>query len=118
MKDLNAYQNSSSAKDPGFFKHLIAQLRLISRLMGDSRVSSFAKLLPIASIIYLISPVDFIPGAVMPVIGTADDIAVMWFGFNFFVDLCPPYIVAEHRAQLGIGSTDETGEVIDADIIE
>ncbi len=118
MKDTATYQNSSSAKDPGFFKQLIAQLRLVTRLMGDSRVSSFAKLLPIGSIIYLISPIDFIPGAVMPVIGAADDIAVMLFGFKFFIELCPPHVVAEYRAQLGGGSVDEMDEVIDAEIIE
>ncbi len=121
MKDTATYQNSSSSKDPGFFKQLTAQLRLVARLMGDSRVSSFAKLLPIGSIIYLISPVDFIPGAVMPIIGAADDIAVMLFGLKFFVELCPPHVVAEHRAQLGSGNGDSdhrVDEVIDAEIIE
>ncbi len=115
MKDLSPKQSSSPANDPGFFKKVVMEFKLISRLMGDSRVSPFAKLLPMASLIYLISPIDFIPAAVMPIIGAADDVAIMWFGFNFFVELCPAHVVAEHRAQLGYSSTDE---VVEGEIIE
>ncbi len=115
MKTLRPKQSSSPVADTGFLKKMILDLKLISRLMGDSRVSIFAKLIPIGSLIYLISPVDFIPAAIMPIIGAADDIAIMWFGMNFFTELCPAYVVAEHRAQLGYGNVDE---VVDGEIIE
>ena len=49
----------------GMLKEFLKQARLVGRLVGDRRVSGFLKLLPIASIAYLISPVDFVPGAVM-----------------------------------------------------
>ena len=94
---------------------MIAEIKLISRLMGDSRVSGFAKILPVASLIYLISPIDLIPGGVLTMIGAVDDIAVMWFGLNFFVELCPANVVAEHRAQLNDGSVEE---VVEGEIIE
>ncbi|MBT3323405.1 MAG: DUF1232 domain-containing protein [Anaerolineae bacterium] len=115
MKDHNSKENSSPTQDSNFFKSMSLQVKLIMRLMGDSRVSSLAKLLPLGSLIYLISPVDFIPAAVMPIIGAADDVAIMWFGLNFFIDLCPAHVVAEHRAQLGVGPANDIvdGEIID-----
>lgn len=121
MKDLNTNKSSLPAtENQNFFKNMATQVKLISRLMGDNRVSGFAKTLPIVSLIYLISPIDFISGALMPVIGAVDDIAVVWFGLNFFLELCPADVVEEHRAQLLGTNTDEIvdGEVVDGEVIE
>ncbi len=107
----------TTSDDGNFIKGLVLNVKLISRLMGDSRVNGFAKLLPIVSLIYLVSPIDFIPGAVMPIIGAADDVAVVWFGLNFFLELCPAGVVAEHLAEITGQSTDE-GEIVDAEVIE
>jgi hypothetical protein len=60
-RDIINNQNS------GFFQDLVLRLKLILRLMGDRRVNLLLKLLPIAAAIYVISPVDLIPGAVIPV---------------------------------------------------
>ncbi|MGE5378851.1 MAG: YkvA family protein [Bacteroidota bacterium] len=98
----------------GMLQELIKQAKLVGRLIGDRRVNGLLKLIPIASIIYLISPVDLIPGAVVPVIGALDDAAVVWIGTTLFIELCPPDIVQEHRDALnGISSAD--GEIIDAE---
>jgi uncharacterized membrane protein YkvA (DUF1232 family) len=92
--------------------------------MGDRRVNFFLKLLPIAAAIYVISPVDLIPGAVLPVIGALDDAAVLWLGSTLFVTLCPDEIVQEHTNALQkvVAGTwrdapqpDEAGEIIDAE---
>ncbi|MCX6034121.1 MAG: YkvA family protein [Chloroflexi bacterium] len=109
-------------QNSGFFQDLVLRLKLILRLMGDQRVNLLLKLLPIAAAIYVISPVDLIPGAVIPFIGALDDAVVIWLGTTLFVTLCPDDIVQEHTNALQnvVTSTwrdappqDETGEIID-----
>ena len=87
---------------------------VIGRLMGDSRVSPFVKILPIASLAYLISPVDLLPGVVFPVIGALDDAAIMWIGSTLFVQLCPDNVVKEHMDDLDMISGD-ADDIVDAE---
>jgi uncharacterized membrane protein YkvA (DUF1232 family) len=117
-RDIINNQNS------GFFQDLVLRLKLILRLMGDRRVNLLLKLLPIAAAIYVISPVDLIPGAVIPVIGALDDAVVIWLGSTLFVTLCPDDIVQEHTNALQKVVTgnwrdapqqDEVGEIIDTE---
>jgi uncharacterized membrane protein YkvA (DUF1232 family) len=83
-------------QNKGFFQDLILRTRLILRLMGDNRVNVFLKLLPVAAAIYVISPVDLIPGAVIPFVGALDDAAAIWIGTSLFVSLCPEEVVQDH----------------------
>jgi uncharacterized membrane protein YkvA (DUF1232 family) len=117
-------RNIINTQNSGFFQDLVLRLKLILRLMGDRRVNFFLKLLPIAAAIYVISPVDLIPGAVLPVIGALDDAAVLWIGSTLFVTLCPDEIVQEHTNALQkvVAGTwrdapqpDEVGEIIDVE---
>jgi uncharacterized membrane protein YkvA (DUF1232 family) len=87
-------------QNSGFFQDLVLRIKLILRLIGDRRVSFLLKLLPIAAAIYVISPVDLIPGAVLPVIGALDDAAVLWMGTTLFLTLCPDEVVDEHTNAL------------------
>ncbi len=80
----------------GFFQDLVLQIKLILRLMGDRRVNFLLKLLPVATLVYLVSPLDFFPGVVLPVIGALDDAAIVWIGVSLFTALCPEDIVQEH----------------------
>jgi len=98
----------------GVLRDIVLRLKLIVRLMGDRRVSFFLKLLPIASLVYLISPIDLAPGVVLPVIGVLDDAAILWLGTNLFVELAPPAVVKEHMTDLQ-SNIDEPDDVIDAD---
>ena len=105
--------------DGNMLKNLVLRGRLIMRLMNDSRVSSLVKLLPLGSLAYLIFPIDFIPGGMITVIGAADDVAVMWFGFTLFVELCPPEVVDEHLAELtGRVISTEDGDIVDGEVSE
>lgn len=70
-----------------------AQFKLILRLLRDNRVNPLLKLLPVFSGVYLISPLD----SFLPVV---DDAVIVGLGLYTFVELCPPHIVAEHRAAL------------------
>ena len=81
----------------GMLRDLVARLKLIGRLMGDGRVNIFLKLLPLASVAYLIWPIDAI---MLPVIGVLDDAAILWIGSTLFVELCPPGVVQEHMKEL------------------
>jgi uncharacterized membrane protein YkvA (DUF1232 family) len=103
-------------KNGGMLSDLVTRAKLILRLMGDRRVNLFLKLLPVASIIYLISPVDLAPGVALPVIGVLDDAAVLWIGTSLFVELCPPNVVKEHQDELQNNPSDiDTDDVIDAE---
>jgi uncharacterized membrane protein YkvA (DUF1232 family) len=86
--------------DRGFIQNLTMRVKLILRLMVDKRVNFLLKLLPIGALIYLVSPIDLIPGALIPFIGALDDAAVIWLGATLFVDLCPEEVVQEHMAAL------------------
>jgi hypothetical protein len=76
----------------GVVQDLFLRLKLMLRLMGDSRVNFFLKLIPLGSFVYLFFP-DLVPGPI-------DDAAVIWLGTYLFVELCPPAVVEEHIASL------------------
>jgi len=97
----------------GMLRDFVTRLKLIGRLMADGRVNAFVKLLPLASLAYLIWPWDAIP--MIPVIGALDDAAILWIGSTLFVELCPPSVVKEHRDELTSNLGDDTGEVVDAE---
>jgi hypothetical protein len=105
----------------GFFQGLTLRIKLIMRLIGDSRVNTLLKLLPIGSFVYLVLP-DIAPGPI-------DDAAVIWLATYLFVELCPPDVVQEHLDALKAtrkvmdnyqetSQTDGRGEVIDGEIVD
>jgi len=94
----------------GMLRDFVARLKLITRLMGDRRVSFFVKLLPLASLAYLFWPIDAIA---IPVIGVLDDAAILWVGSTLFVELCPPKVVDEHVQELSSNLDDDPGDVVD-----
>ena len=98
----------------GMIHDLVLRLKLILRLMGDSRVNIFLKVLPVASLAYLISPIDLI--SAIPGISALDDIAIVSLGAYLFVELCPPAVVQEHMNQLAAGSTpSDSADIVDAE---
>jgi hypothetical protein len=68
------------------------QFKLLLRLMRDPRVNPLLKALPLGAVVYLFSP-DLLPFIL-------DDAVVLGVGFYAFLELCPPDVVAEHRAAL------------------
>lgn len=97
----------------GMLRDIVTRLKLIGRLMGDGRVNIFLKLLPLASLAYLIWPIDAIA---LPIIGVLDDAAILWIGSTLFVELCPPNVVQEHVKELA-SNVDDTAsdDVVDAE---
>jgi len=96
----------SMPKDPtlrqraGLLAEIARQLQLIWRLLHDSRVSPWVKLLVPATLLYVISPIDFIPDVALG-LGQLDDLTILLLGLWLFVDLCPKDVVRQHLEELG-----------------
>ena len=107
--------NLTVSQQGGMVRNFINRSKLIWRLMGDSRVSPWVKLIPIGALIYWVSPIDLIMG--IPGLDAIDDITVLWFGSTMFVELCPPEVVKEHIKELAgnMNVTDGQDDIIDAD---
>lgn len=107
------------SQDGGLVKDIILYGKLMLALMADKRVNFFLKILPVAALIYLVSPIDLMPGMVLPVIGALDDAAVIWIGTSLFINLCPEHVIEEHMQALQKGMTRKWREVqIDPEIVE
>lgn len=87
---------SDLSETVGILGTLLRQGRLVWRLLRDGRVPGWVKLLPVAGVFYLLSPVDFLPDWALPGLGELDDLAVVLLMLKAFVDLSPPDIVREH----------------------
>lgn len=104
-------------RTPGILQDLAIRVKLILRLLADSRVSPLLKVLPLASAIYLLFP-DLAPGPI-------DDAAIIWLSTYLFVELCPPDVVQEHlRALQGSAPGQwrdvpfDEEEIIEGEIVE
>jgi uncharacterized membrane protein YkvA (DUF1232 family) len=104
--------NLMVSQQGGVVRNVLNQLKLIFRLMGDSRVNIFAKLIPIGAMVYLFSPDPIM----IPIIGVVDDAALLWLGSYVFTELCPPAVVAEHMKELaGNMEISAQDEIVDAE---
>jgi uncharacterized membrane protein YkvA (DUF1232 family) len=90
---------------------ILDQIRLTWRLMRDSRVPLWAKIIPVASILYVLSPIDLIPDFIIG-LGQLDDLTILIGGMRLFESLTPGYIVDEHREFLS--RRDRPLDVVDA----
>ncbi len=85
--------------NPDLLTRLIRDIVLTGRLMIDRRVSATLKLIPLAMIVYIISPLDLIPDVFVP-LGIVDDISVLLIGLQLFIHSAPPDLIAEYRGQI------------------
>jgi|GEM_PF-3199763 len=88
---------------------ILDQFRLTWRLLRDPRVPIWAKAVPLATLIYVVSPLDFLMD-LLPVIGLVDDFAIMAAGLRFFESIAPDFVVAEHRAALDWANANAAAE--------
>ena len=70
-------------------------VRLIGRLLTDSRVPRRSKIVLGMAAVYVASPIDIIPD-VIPVIGWADDVLILMFALDSLIERAGPEIVEEH----------------------
>ena len=99
----------------GVMREFVIRLKLIARLMGDSRVNVLLKALPLVSIVYLVFPFDLV--SVIPGVAALDDIAIVSLANYLFVELCPPGVVQEHLKSLAgnLDSAPDSNDVVDAE---
>ena len=78
-----------------FLMFLPNMVRLLGRLLRDTRVPTAEKALFVAAIVYFISPIDLIPD-IFPFIGQVDDIYVIALTLLRLVNRSDERIVREH----------------------
>lgn len=109
-------------KEPGFWREMWQQARLVYYLLRDPEVPFYLKLLPFTAVIYLLFPFDLLTDFA-PVLGQLDDITVLLVGAKIFIELAPPHVVARHmeaiRIQDGYGTASTaTDDLADSIIID
>jgi uncharacterized membrane protein YkvA (DUF1232 family) len=102
----------SSTRDLTFFTGLFKQLRLVWLLLRDGQVPFWIKSVPALSLIYVISPLDFIPDAFLG-LGQLDDLGIILLGITLFLKLCPPNLVQYYQNRLEYGPDDDDNEAVD-----
>ncbi len=78
-----------------FLMFLPNMVMLLGRLMKDARVPTAEKALFLGALVYVISPIDFIPD-VLPFIGQVDDIYVVALTLLRLINRSDATVVREH----------------------
>ena len=79
-----------------FLFRLISSIRLVWKLLTDSRVPFWIRIaLPLA-LIYVISPIDILPDFI-PIMGRVDDIIAIVVGIMILLKLAPKKVVNQHK---------------------
>lgn len=102
----------------GVLRDLVLRFKLIVRLMGDKRVNPLIKLLPVASLAYLVFPFDLI--SMVPGVSALDDVALVSLGAYMFIEFCPPDVVQEHMQNLtsNMDTVTSHDEIVDAEAVD
>jgi uncharacterized membrane protein YkvA (DUF1232 family) len=92
------------------------------RLFWDQRVSILPKLIPVAAIAYVLSPLDLLPALALGPVGTLDDVGIILLGFTMFIQAAPPDIVREHLRELSqsrnVLPAGEDENIVDGEILD
>jgi len=91
---------SDLGETAGILASIIKNARLVWRLLRDPDVSSWLKMIPPATLLYLLFPIDFLPDPILG-LGQLDDIAVILLGVKLFIELCPQEVVRHHLREMG-----------------
>jgi uncharacterized membrane protein YkvA (DUF1232 family) len=82
-------------------KRLPSYARVATAMARDSRVPPKSKAMMAAGGIYLVSPIDFVPGFI-PVAGQLDDLYVVLLGLQQAIRTSPAEVVEQHFATVGL----------------
>ena len=80
--------------------HVRNILRLIGRLVRDTRVPIYLKGMLVVALLYVVSPLDLLPASFLLLIGVVDDLAICWLAVKYFLRWCPEAVVMEHLGAL------------------
>jgi len=90
---------SDLGETAGILASIIKNARLVWRLLRDPDVSSWLKMIPPATLLYLLFPIDFLPDPILG-LGQLDDIAIILLGVKLFIELCPQEVVRHHLREM------------------
>ncbi len=96
---MNIETIAAKRKDPGFFREVWQQARLVYYLLRDPAVPFYLKLVPFAAVIYFLWPVDLVPDFFLG-LGQLDDLTALLVSSKVFIELAPPQVVARYMAQI------------------
>lgn len=94
-KPSRQLKRAAKGRMGNFLMFLPNMVRLLGRLLKDARVPTAEKALFLGAIVYVISPLDFIPD-VFPFIGQVDDIYVVALTLLRLVNRTDERVVREH----------------------
>ncbi len=90
---------SDLGETAGILASIIKNARLVWRLLRDPDVSAWLKTIPLASLLYLLFPFDFLPDLALG-LGQLDDIAIILLGLKLFIELSPQEVVRHHLREM------------------
>jgi uncharacterized membrane protein YkvA (DUF1232 family) len=93
--------NKDNRRSVGFWRGIARQFRLAWRLLWDPRVPAWTKLVPAMALLYIFSPIDFMPDWIVG-LGQLDDVGIMLLGVRVFTELIPDNIVLQHLEAMGV----------------
>lgn len=91
-----AIRISSWLSRPWSLRSLLLQARLAFRLFREPRVPMVLKAVPVLALLYVISPIDFVPDFI-PGLGQLDDLGIALAALELFVRLSPGGAHTFHR---------------------
>ena len=87
--------SSSNSNQCDILSELFKNARLTWRLLTDRRVPPMLKAIPVATLLYVLSPIDFLPDVALG-LGQLDDIGIILLGLMLFIKIWSP---AQGRAR-------------------
>lgn len=94
-RQLRRERSELKSRMHGFLMFLPNMVMLLGRLLKDARVPTAEKALFVAAIVYVVSPLDFIPD-VFPFIGQVDDLYVVALTLLRLVNRTDEAVVRQH----------------------
>ena len=113
---MNLEAIAGKRKDPGFFREVWQQIRLVYYLLRDPEVPFYWKLVPFTAVLYLLWPVDFLPDLIVG-LGQLDDVTALLVGAKIFIEMAPPHVVARYMEQIQAADGLFTADDVDQKII-
>lgn len=103
-----------STADPkdraGLLLGTIRQVQLWWRLLWDSRVPAWVKLIPLVAALYILFPLDLIMDPILG-LGQLDDLAILVIGMEVFVRMSPAGVVEEIWQDIQMGRHRPQGDM-------
>jgi len=111
VKVADPGQRPDMLRTAGFLGEIVREIQLILRLMADRQVRGWLKLIPVFTVLYVVSPIDLVPDPILG-LGQLDDVAIFMIGLKLFVDLCPRNVVQRLRDELTSHTADDRDESV------